>query len=654
MALYPEAAPDGGPLLLRYGRDFLGWNGAGWRELTAVPPGILGVYGIACDAARGRTVVFGLTGFVPATVGTAEWDGETWTVFPSAAVGGPLVDLRYDPALGGVLALTQPVFGPGTQDHLWNGANWTPLPPNVRPRHVGAVLAADPARSRLVAFGTNPTTGTAETHEWNGTTWSLQSPANSPPPRQAPAMAFDPIAGEVLLFGGRTPSGTLQDGWYWDGTDWAPAAGAPPLPPVGDHPRLFLDRVRGALVLLDRYVGDRDFVRTAGGWSALSVEPYVGSMIVHDVLNSRLVKHDAPNTYSWDGNTWSRIATGGPSARSAPAAVDLGLSSLVVFGGRSSTLPQQVLGDTWTLTGTQWTQQVVGGAPPARAQHALVMHAATASVILFGGLDSSGAGLADTWRWQNGAWTNLSPALAVTPPAGDCTSASSLTADPAVVAGGQLWRWNGTWNMTTAVPSTGGAAAFWTRAIGFTPADRIVLTGSSLGVPQTYELVNSTWVLQAPQQVTLDALAKDPLRGNVVGFDGGEMYAFTATAAGNAQVGNGCGAPAPALYSEGFPRVGNLAHRIHADGLDGFVLFALDVAASTTPLGGGCALHLGNPVTAAIVIANPFGVASLPLPVPNAPWLNGVDLFVQAAGPQPGGPYLGLAVSAGLRVRLGE
>lgn len=647
--VFPAAAPDGGPLVLADDR-LLAWNGSTWREVTTVPPTILGVYDIAGDTARGRTVVLGITSFVPAAIGVAEWDGATWTTTVTAGLAAPLVDVCFDPALGGVVALTQPVVGTTTQDYLWSGTAWTALAADVRPRHVGAMTAPDPVRGRLVAFAANPGTGLAETHEWDGTTWSLRSPANSPGPRESSAMAFDPAVGQVLMFGGRGPAGALQDGWHWNGVDWTPAVG--PAQPVGSDPVLVLDRTRAALMLLDRFGGDRDFVRAGAGWSDLAIEPKAATMTVHDVIRNQLVSYAEPYTYGWDGNTWARIAAGGPGSRSGAAvANDISQGALVMFGGVAGS--NQVLGDTWTFDGAQWTQQG-GSAPPARSQHALVMHAGSASVILFGGLDAANAGLADTWQWQSGAWTDLTPGLQTQPPPGPALGASSLQQDPAVVAGGQVWRWNGAWASIALLPPTGGPYAFWARGLGFTPAGNVLLTGSSGGVSQTHELVNTTWVAQPAHSMHLVGLANDPLRGNVIAFDGSEMHAFTATPAGNATVGTGCGAPAPALYSGGFPRIGNAAHQIHADGLSGLVLFAVDTSTMTTPLGNGCDLHLRNPLTAAVVQANGAGIASIGLPLPAAPWLRGLDVFVQAAGPQAGGPYLGLAVSAGLRVRVGD
>ena len=58
------------------------------------------------------------------------------------------------------------------------------------------------------------------TWTWDGTTWTKQHPATSPPTRIVPAMAYDAATGTAVLFGGYRRSGILADTWTWDGTTW--------------------------------------------------------------------------------------------------------------------------------------------------------------------------------------------------------------------------------------------------------------------------------------------------------------------------------------------------------------------------------------------------------------------------------------------------
>src|SRR5256885_13156175 len=46
------------------------------------------------------------------------------------------------------------------------------------------------------------------------------SSATSPSPREQPAMAYDPVDEDVVLFGGYAHLGAFNDTWTWDGATW--------------------------------------------------------------------------------------------------------------------------------------------------------------------------------------------------------------------------------------------------------------------------------------------------------------------------------------------------------------------------------------------------------------------------------------------------
>ncbi len=50
--------------------------------------------------------------------------------------------------------------------------------------------------------------------------WQQLTPAQSPPERYYPAMAYDPASGKVVLFGGFGGTSYLGDTWTFDGTTW--------------------------------------------------------------------------------------------------------------------------------------------------------------------------------------------------------------------------------------------------------------------------------------------------------------------------------------------------------------------------------------------------------------------------------------------------
>src|SRR5207247_1336868 len=125
---------------------------------------------------------------------------------------------------------------------LWNqahadSANWELMSPKPIPRSIHAI-AYDVARGRTVMFGGWDSDHIlADTWEWDGTNWTQQTPATSPPARAGHSLAYDSARGRVVLFGGCASTVTvgagdfLADTWEWDGTTWiqmAPATSPSP------------------------------------------------------------------------------------------------------------------------------------------------------------------------------------------------------------------------------------------------------------------------------------------------------------------------------------------------------------------------------------------------------------------------------------------
>src|SRR5512140_329297 len=86
------------------------------------------------------------------------------------------------------------------------------------------------------------------------TSWKRLLPAASPTPRAAHAMAFDPVSGKVVLFGGYDATTYLSETWAFDGTTWTRES-----PPVSPPPRaaasMAYDAVTGQLVMFGGYDG---------------------------------------------------------------------------------------------------------------------------------------------------------------------------------------------------------------------------------------------------------------------------------------------------------------------------------------------------------------------------------------------------------------
>ncbi|MGE3173538.1 MAG: hypothetical protein AB7O97_13020 [Planctomycetota bacterium] len=156
------------------------WNGTDWTQAAPLAtPGGRAAFGMAYDALRGRTVVYGGIAnslLLGATNTTFEYDGSTWTQVATA--------------------------GPG---------------PRVAP-----AMAFHAVIGRVVLHGgTNPLSGpTGSTWTFDGTTWTAVG-GPGPSPRGDARMVYDDRRAETVLHGGADGSGALlADTWAFDGAVW--------------------------------------------------------------------------------------------------------------------------------------------------------------------------------------------------------------------------------------------------------------------------------------------------------------------------------------------------------------------------------------------------------------------------------------------------
>ncbi len=201
-----------------------------------------------------------------------------------------------------------------------------------------------------------------------------------PAARNLPQLAYDKRNGTLVLFGGNSFNGYLQDTWTWDGHTW-----------MQQHPTASPGPILGASMAYDDATG---LVVLFGG------EPQSGQQAMND-------------TWTWDGHTWTHLhpALAPPPRGGANMVYDAASGQVVLFGGYNPET-KSLLNDTWTWNGTTWTQQHPAVAPSARLNASMAYDASTRTAILFGG-DDLGAPiplLTDTWTWNGATWTQQHPA----------------------------------------------------------------------------------------------------------------------------------------------------------------------------------------------------------------------------------------------------
>lgn len=195
-----------------------------------------------------------------------------------------------------------------------------------------------------------------------------------PTARSLCGAAYDATRKQVVLFGGSTPSKSLNDTWVWNGELWTQLEDIGPSA-RSDHALAF-DSIRERVVLFGGSTGSA-----------------TGSAVLAD-------------TWEWDGTEWTQMADTGPSGRAGHAMTfDSKIKRVVLFGGTN--LSGQGFGDTWSWDGTEWTQEQDTG-PTVRAFHALAYDTVRDRVVLFGGLTSDNLlNLNDTWEWEGSQWSQV-------------------------------------------------------------------------------------------------------------------------------------------------------------------------------------------------------------------------------------------------------
>lgn len=129
-------------------------------------------------------------------------------------------------------------------------------------------------------------------------------------------------------------------------------------------------------------------------------------------------------------------------------------------------------------------------------------------------------------------------------------------------------------------------------------------------------------------------------------------------------LGPGCGSPTvPLLFAGGTPdraTIGNSSFQLQTANNPAGVAcaFVMTTTPGTTVLGGGCTLYsasFAGLLDPFMVVTDGSGAGVMPIPIPNSPAFEGIDLDFQAANFQAGGAYLSaFNLSNGLRIRIGS
>ncbi|HZS14580.1 MAG TPA: endo-1,4-beta-xylanase [Candidatus Dormibacteraeota bacterium] len=305
-----------------------------------------------------------------------------------------------------------------------------------------------------------PLTSSAATSTW---TQLASGPAG-----QFGAMAYDQATGTDVLF---TESGQT---WTWNGTAWTQQS--PAASPQGRlGAGIAYDPVHQQVVLFGgETVSGSTFFDDTWTWNGttwtqqqptVSPPTRLGASMAWDSAQKRVILFGGfgdiavffADTWAWNGSSWTELTANavtegaGPDPRAgAMMSDDEANNSVVMFGGVNAT---GALGDTWVWydggTAGQWTKISTATSPVARGGGKLAYSSTAKAPVLFGGLSASSTLLSDTWTWDGGGWSQATP---TGQPAARQNAAMATAPDGGVVmiggqesggAGADAWEWSG-------------------------------------------------------------------------------------------------------------------------------------------------------------------------------------------------------------------
>ena len=251
--------------------------------------------------------------------------------------------------------------------------------------------------------------------------WTQLSPATSPTPRSYFAMTYDASIQKVVMFGGFSGAGYLNDTWTFDGTTWT-KVNTPTAPNPRTAAQMAYDRRMHKVVLFGGYDGVQDLGDTwlwdgpTTTWTQAaplhSPVAVTGPMVFPDP-NGRVDEFGGfdgqlyqGTMWQWNKSDWRKMHPAlVPYARSlAAVGVNVFGNQIVMFGGLADVNPI----NTWTYDGTTWTMQSPATQPTGVYASSAVFDPNLHAVVLFGG-GSGGVDQDSTWAWTGSDWQQLFP-----------------------------------------------------------------------------------------------------------------------------------------------------------------------------------------------------------------------------------------------------
>lgn len=222
VVLFGGSGPEGAGQGL-YFQDTWTWDGNQWqKQYPAHMPDPRMRAGMVFDERHGLVVMFGGEGEKNATyTATWTWDGVDWTLLDPSTTppGRHLFGMAYDPAHGETV-LFGGSFGAArfNDTWTWDGTNWKREAAAGPSARGWTQLAYDASTKNVVGyvyFASDNHPVAEYTIVWDGTRWTDVTGPQDPSPRAEVRMTYDPDTREVILYG------PTSETWTWNGSAWS-------------------------------------------------------------------------------------------------------------------------------------------------------------------------------------------------------------------------------------------------------------------------------------------------------------------------------------------------------------------------------------------------------------------------------------------------
>jgi hypothetical protein len=258
-----------------------------------------------------------------------------------------------------------------------------------------------------------------------GRSWKQRANASQPGDSLAPKMAFDPMMGQVVMYGG---DGAFADGmWELGETGWTSVCtGCPPQSVMGQG--MVYDRKRGVIVM---YGGFNTSVAldavwewspTTRLWSQRSPMPAPPALQLlqmvydEDAGNAFVIGGATDNpamtaataTYRYDGSTWAAGSSGPLSMEAATVAVYDVAGHRTLLAG--DTTPTTFADSVYQFDGT-WSALCTSCSGDSRQDAAMVYDRAWGKALWIGGYSSMNGRISTVAQLDANGWTTISTDL---------------------------------------------------------------------------------------------------------------------------------------------------------------------------------------------------------------------------------------------------